>query len=89
MWSLSLSLLLFVHSITIRNVIKKQRQFRGRKFIFLAFTCSFDDLPDGCRRGWHHGSLIQTQFADIHDVEAIHVLLWSDGVTHGSLVDVL
>lgn len=56
---------------------------------FKVVTCSFDDLPDCCRGGWHHGSLIQTQFTNIHDVEAIHVLLWSDGVTYCSLVDVL
>lgn len=56
---------------------------------FKILTCSFDDLPDGCRGGWHHGPLVQTQFTNVHDVEAVHVLLWSDGVAHCSLVDVL
>lgn len=53
------------------------------------FTCSFDDLPDSRRRGRHHGSLVQTQLPDVHDVEAVHVLLWRDGVAHSPLVDVL
>lgn len=53
------------------------------------FTCSFDDLPDGCRRRRHHGSLIQTQLPNIHNMEAVHVLLRRDGVAHSTLVDVL
>lgn len=53
------------------------------------FTCSFDDLPHSCRCGRHHGSLVQAQLPDIHNMETVHVFLWSDGVTHCALVDVL
>lgn len=53
------------------------------------FTCSFDDLPHGRRCGRHHGSLVQAQLPDIHNMETVHVFLWSDGVTHCTLVDVL
>lgn len=60
-----------------------------KDIFFLKHTCSFDDLPDCCRSGWNHGSLVQTQFTNIHDMEAIHVLLWSDSVTNSPLVDML
>lgn len=53
------------------------------------FTCSFDDLPHSCRCGRHHGSLVQTELPDVHDVETVHIFLWSDGVAHCSLIDVL
>lgn len=51
-------------------------------------TCSFYDLPDSCRCGRNHGSLIQAQLSNVDDMEAVHILLWSDGVTDCSLVDV-
>lgn len=56
--------------------------------LFLCFTCSFDDLPDSCRCGRHHGSLVQTQLTNIDNMEAIHILLWSNGITHSALIDV-
>lgn len=56
---------------------------------FWWFTGPFDDLPDSCRRGRHHGSLVQTQLPNIHNMETVHILLRSDGITHCSLIDVL
>ena len=70
-----------VHEFVLR-LCKKQK----RHHHVWAFTCPFDDLPDGSWGGRDHGPLVQAQLADVDDVEAVHVLLRGDGVAHRALI---